>query len=100
MGTSANCQPASQEELRKWKDTFRLVARGGDSVTTDRLGTMIRSLGFHPTETEIDDAIKAVDPNKKGIINADTFIKLMEERRFATFDEQEIRDAFLAFDTD
>jgi calmodulin len=46
------------------REIFTLFDKNADGyVTTSDLGTMIRGLGFNPTEREVAEMQKDVDPN-------------------------------------
>ena len=51
----------------EWREAFRLFDRDGDgSITVEEIGTVMRSLGQHPTDTDLTDMIKDVDIDGKG----------------------------------
>ena len=46
----------------EFKEAFALFDKDGDgSITTKELGTVMRSLGQNPTESELQDMINEVD---------------------------------------
>ena len=46
----------------EWREAFRLFDRDGDgSITVEEIGTVMRSLGQHPTNNELIEMIKDVD---------------------------------------
>jgi calmodulin len=46
----------------EFKEAFSLFDRDGDgTITTNELGTVMRSLGQNPTEIELQDMINEVD---------------------------------------
>ncbi|XP_077864778.1 uncharacterized protein LOC144350470 [Saccoglossus kowalevskii] len=55
----------SEEQIADFKDAFTLFDKNGDGcITTKELGTVMRSLGQNPTETELQDIINEVDADE------------------------------------
>ena len=63
-------------------------------ITTKELGTVLRSLGQNPTDTELQHLINQVDYNRNGVIEFDEFVDLMM-RDYETIDYK--TDIFAAF---
>lgn len=62
-------------------EIFTLFDKNADGyVTTSDLGTMIRGLGFNPTEREVADMQKDVDPNQTGSFDKNSLISLIARR--------------------
>ena len=54
------------EEVEQYREAFSLFDKNGDgTVSTNELGTIMRSLGQTPTEAELRDIIANVDKNGK-----------------------------------
>ena len=52
------------------KDVFKLFDKNQDHyVHTDELGTMLRAINLNPTETELAELKKKVDPSNSGQFN-------------------------------
>ncbi len=52
--------------VSEFKEAFALFDKDGDgSITTKELGTVMRSLGQNPTESELQDMINEVDADGK-----------------------------------
>jgi hypothetical protein len=79
----ANLTEPQMDELR---DVFALFANKGLhgthhgtlSISTKDLGTVIRSLDQNPSEAEIQDWVKEVDPDGTGSIGFDEFVNLIQ----------------------
>lgn len=88
-------------------------------ITTKELGTVMRSLGQNPSESELQDMINEVDADNNGTIdfpgtvhdrsggsqayraNGQTeFLTMMARKMKDTDSEEEIREAFKVFDRD
>ena len=93
------------DELR---DVFALFANKGLhgthhgtlSISTKDLGTVIRNLDQNPSEAEIQDWVKEVDPDGTGSIGFDEFANLMSKIYKNSDTEEELLEAFKVFDRD
>ena len=62
-------------------EIFTLFDKNADGyVTTSDLGTMIRGLGYNPTEREVAEMQKDVDPNQTGSFDKNSLISLVARR--------------------
>ena len=51
----------TEEQIAEFKEAFSLFDKDGDgTITTKELGTVMRSLGQNPNETELQHMIKEV----------------------------------------
>jgi len=88
----------SEEQLSEFKEAFSLFDKDGDgNITSQELGTVMRSLGQNPTEAEISEIIKTLEGDT---INFDEFVKIMVVKMKDTESEEEIKEAFKVFDKD
>ncbi|KFY83286.1 hypothetical protein V498_08181 [Pseudogymnoascus sp. VKM F-4517 (FW-2822)] len=69
-------------------------------ITTKELGTVMRSLGQNPSESELQDMINEVDADNNGTIDFPEFLTMMARKMKDTDSEDEIREAFKVFDRD
>jgi len=91
----------NEEQVAEFKEAFALFDKDSDNVITTReLGTVMRSLGQNPTETQLQDMINEVDANGNGTVEFRDFIELMARKLKDSDNEQEIREAFKVFDKD
>ncbi|XP_072461729.1 calmodulin-like [Notamacropus eugenii] len=91
----------TEEQTTEFKETFSLFDKDGDdNTTTKELGTVMRSLGQNPTETELQDMINEVGANGKGTIDFPEFLIMMARKMRDTDREEEIRETFHVFEKD
>ncbi|ELW54873.1 F-box only protein 47 [Tupaia chinensis] len=91
----------TEEQIAEFKEAFSLFDKDGDgTITTEELGTVMRSLGQNPTEAELQDMINEVDADGNGTIDFPEFLTMMARKMKDTDSEEEIREAFHVFDKD
>jgi calmodulin len=62
-------------------EIFTLFDKNADGyVNTHELGTMIRGLGYNPSEKEVKEMEKDVDPNNTGSFDKNSLISLVARR--------------------
>lgn len=91
----------SGEQVAEYKEAFSLFDRDNDGrIHTTELGTLMRALGRNPTEAEVREHCKALDPHNTSHIAFSDFLSLMA--RVPPLDpalaERELLDAFRVFD--
>ncbi|KAF8652894.1 hypothetical protein AX16_004082 [Volvariella volvacea WC 439] len=85
----------------EFKEAFALFDKDGDgTITTKELGTVMRSLGQNPSETELQTMIGEVDKDKSGSIDFSEFLDMMAAKRSHDEGEDELKQAFKVFDKD
>ncbi|XP_060602173.1 neo-calmodulin-like [Ruditapes philippinarum] len=90
--------PDQLEELRQ---AFRIFDKDDDgTISTQELGTVLRSLGQNPTEHDLEQIIKEVDVDGNGLIEFEEFVTLMSKKFTEEATENDIREAFKVFDPD
>ncbi|KAK9774249.1 putative EF-hand protein [Seiridium cardinale] len=104
MSNEADVAPAdslTEEQVSEFKEAFSLFDKDGDGqITTKELGTVMRSLGQNPSESELQDMINEVDADNNGTIDFPEFLTMMARKMKDTDSEEEIREAFKVFDRD
>lgn len=91
----------TEEQINEFKEAFSLFDKDGDGViSTQELGTVMRSVGHNPTEAEIQGMIQGVDVDASGTIDFAEFLTLMARRTREVDNEDELREAFRVFDKD
>jgi len=89
----------SQEQIAEFKDAFSLFDKDGDgTITTKELGTVMRSLGQNPADSDLQAMINEVDVDGNGTIDFHEFLTMMAKKLKDTDREEEIRQAFKVFD--
>lgn len=89
----------SEEQIAEFKEAFSLFDKDSDGkITTKELGTVMRSLGQNPLESELTDMINEVDINSDGLIDFPEFLTMMARKMKDTDSEAEIAEAFKVFD--
>ena len=83
------------------KEIFMLFDKNSDGyVHTQELGTLIRALNLNPTESEINEMIKKVDPQQSGQFNLAALEGLIRERGKDTDTVNDVIEALKVFDSD
>ncbi|XP_022334727.1 neo-calmodulin-like isoform X1 [Crassostrea virginica] len=91
----------TDEQVAEFREAFNLFDKDGDgSITTTELGTVMRSLGQNPTESELQDMINEVDYDESGTIDFDEFLQMMARKMRDTDTTEELKEAFKVFDKD
>ncbi|KAH3713721.1 calmodulin-A-like [Dreissena polymorpha] len=91
----------TDEQVSEFKEAFTLFDKDADgTITTRELGTVMRSLGQNPTETELQAMINEVDADGNGTIDFPEFLTMMAKKMKDCDSEEEIREAFRVFDKD
>ncbi|XP_075240188.1 calmodulin-alpha-like [Convolutriloba macropyga] len=94
-------KPFTEEEIAEFREAFSLFDKDGDgTITTQELGTVMRSLGQTPTEQELQDMINEVDADGNGLIDFEEFLEMMSRKAAEGDEEEEIKEAFKVFDQD
>jgi calmodulin len=91
----------TEQQISAFKEAFSLFDKDNDGqITTKELGTVMRSLGQNPSESELADMINEVDVDNDGTIDFPEFLTMMARKMKDTDSEEEIREAFKVFDRD
>ena len=77
-----------------------MVVDGDGKITTNELGTVMRSQGNNLTEADLQDMINEVDADGNGTVNFLEFLTWMARKMRDTDSEEEIRETFEYFDKD
>lgn len=87
--------------MAEFKEAFNLFDRDHDGrIQTSELGTLMRALGRNPTEAQVREYSKELDPHGTNNVSFADFLVLME--RVPPMDpaeaERELMEAFRVFD--
>lgn len=89
----------AEERYAEYKEAFTLFDSDGDGfITTKELGTVLRALGKSPTEAEIRQIVKDIDPDNRGVVDYKEFEKIMTRDIRAYDNEQDLKSAWKVFD--
>lgn len=93
----------SDERLAEFREAFALFDRNGDGkISSAELGTVMRSLGANPTQSELADMINEVDEDGNGTIDFAEFASMMHRKmeEDPSTAQEELKEAFRVFDKD
>ncbi|KAJ2919554.1 hypothetical protein MD484_g963, partial [Candolleomyces efflorescens] len=99
----------SQDQIQAFKESFSLFDKDGDgTIDASELGTVMRSLGHNPTDTELRDMINEIDKDGNGTVDFPEFLEMMsrsiprggKNTGGRTEEEEELYQAFKVFDKD
>ncbi|KAG8515958.1 Calmodulin-like protein 3 [Galemys pyrenaicus] len=91
----------TEEQLAEFKEAFSLFDKDGDgTITTQELGTVMRSLGQNPTEADLQNMVSEIDRDGNGTVDFPEFLGMMARKMKDRDSEEEIREAFRVFDKD
>merc|ERR1739838_717459 len=86
-------------EIGMFQDAFQHFDTDLDgAVNTMEVGMIMRSVGFNPSEADIQDMVMVVDKDGTGSIDFPEFLTMMSDKAGSENAEEEIREAFRVFD--
>ncbi|XP_064622600.1 EF-hand calcium-binding domain-containing protein 7-like [Lineus longissimus] len=98
---SVELQLLRPEEVRLLRKAFALYDKDGDgTVSTRELKTILRAIGYSPSEAELQDMIHEQDPDGDGYLTFHDFAHLIAQRKNSENTEEELLAAFRVFDRD
>lgn len=87
------------EQIEKFSRTFQLFDAEGDGlIPMDELGTLLRALGQNPTEEDLEDYKRNIDPEGNGVLDFASFKHIMIQRFRRDDKEADVIERFQAFD--
>ena len=92
----------TDDHVAELKDAFDLFDKDKDGrITTGELGTVMRSLGQDPTDTELRDMVNEIDIDGNGTIEFSEFVAMMANKLKDGGDpDEDLKEAFKVFDKD
>lgn len=79
--TTQKAETLNEVVIAEIWEIFTLFDKNADGyVDTSQLGTMIRGLGYNPTEREVAEMQKDVDPNQSGSFDKNSLISLIARK--------------------
>ena len=91
----------TEDQKDEFKEAFSLFAKdGGNVIKAKDLGIVMRSAGQNLTEAELSDIVNQFHIDRDGTLDLRKFLSVMEHVVEDTNNEEELRDAFRAFDKD
>ena len=90
----------TEEQIAEFKSAYKAHSKDDETPLQNKdLGTVVRSLGFYPSEAEVSQMVEDWDPEGMGWIDIADFLKLMAKQiKEPVMTEEEIRSAFRVFD--
>eukprot|EP00794_Sanderia_malayensis_P020357 gene20357-22365_t len=89
----------TDEQLREFHDAFSAFDKKHKGYIGNRdVKLLMRSLGFNPTELEVDNLCMKIDVDGNGKVDFHEFINLMIELENPEVDQQSYIEAFRSFD--
>lgn len=90
---------ADHKQIAEFKEVFSLFDKDGDStMTTEELGSVMRSMNQNPTEAELQDCINDVDQDGSGTVDFPEFVTLASRNKDTDTKEEYVKEDFQAFD--
>ena len=84
--------------LAEIREIFSLFDKDSDGyVSTQELGTIVRGLNFNPSVTEVEEMIKDVDPEGRGLFNQNALCSLIARRPKQEHSVEDIIEALKFF---
>lgn len=91
----------SIEQVEAFRKTFKLFdSSGEDRIPLSELGTVMRAVGHNPSAEELLEYAQENDPDNTGQIDYDCFQALVIRRLKRDDKEEELMNAFKAFDAE
>ncbi len=89
----------TEDQIREFGEAFSLFDKEGTgTITTDDLGSVVRSLGLDPSEADLKHMLKDVDAGGNGTIEFPEFLSLLTIKAKDKIEQAEILEAFRVFD--
>jgi calmodulin len=101
MGDEEPKPVLTPEQIAGFRDAFNIFDKDGDGrVTVKELGTIMRALGHHPAAAELQAMVAEVDTEGTETVEFAEFLDMMAKQLHETSIEEDVKEAFAAFDKD
>ncbi|XP_078313151.1 neo-calmodulin-like isoform X2 [Crassostrea virginica] len=91
----------SDEQIEEFRALFDLINdSGSEMMDIKSLEHVLKTCGKEPSPKELKDMIRVVDPDGRGEISFEDFVKVMSKQIRHSDKEAELMEAFRAFDAD
>ncbi|EFC45205.1 predicted protein [Naegleria gruberi] len=87
----------------EFREAFSLYDGGSGTIPHDKLNSVIRALGFAPSDRELQEITSIIDPSQSGNINVNSFCNEMRNRYGKSSESgnvEEYMESFRLFDRD
>ena len=89
----------TDDQIEEYKEAFSLFTKNGSgTVSAKDTGTLMRSVGYLITDSELMDMLIKLHIDINGTIDLNNFLSLMSQVASESDNEEELRAAFRAFD--
>lgn len=90
----------SQDFVSEMREAFVLFDKDKNgTICSKELGTLLRTLGYNPTEAQVNEMMAEADVDHNGKLELPEFIVLMHNKLGRTDQAEEMKMAFRVFDT-
>lgn len=91
----------TQEQIAEFREAFKIFDKDGDGrITVKELGTVMKSLGQYPSQRELEEMVAEVDTDGNKTVEFSEFLDMMAKQLVEKAIEDEVKEAFAAFDKD
>jgi len=87
------------DQIAEVQEVFSLFDKDGDgNITMKELGPVLRSLGYNPSEAEINQLLLDYDNDGSGALDFSEFLTMLPKIQRTGDSEEEVEEAFRVFD--
>jgi Ca2+-binding EF-hand superfamily protein len=88
-----------KEDWERFREHFNLFDKDGNGkITVKELGIALRSIGYTPSEKELNAIIDDFDANGSGTIEFEEFVDVALKKLSVPLTEHELKESFSLFD--
>ncbi|OWF37202.1 Calmodulin [Mizuhopecten yessoensis] len=91
----------TEEQINEFKEAFVVFDAGDSAIPAKDCGTVMRSLGYNPTQSQLTEWVAAADRDGTGLVDFPSFLVMMAKKlEDPEEDEEEMKEYFRTFDTE